>query len=104
MEEAIKALKIEAKLLVWRSSGIWGILLATEEEAKTLAGIKRTTKNIRLETKYMGTRKTRVNLHGMPMYITVAIFSEYGPVDGVSSIKSDIVTTDFTGDIDPAQV
>lgn len=39
MEKAMKDLKIGPKMLAKRSYAIWNILLATEEEAKQLAGI-----------------------------------------------------------------
>lgn len=50
---------------------------------------------------YMGTQMTRITLHGMHMYITYdhlgTFFSDYNPVEGVSSIKnkSGITTRDF---------
>lgn len=48
---------------------MWDILLATEEVAIALAGNGLTTKNVRFQTVYMGTRKTWVTLHGVTMYI-----------------------------------
>lgn len=38
MEVAIKSLNIAPKILSKRSNDMWNILLATEEEAKKLAG------------------------------------------------------------------
>lgn len=38
MEEILKSLNIALKVLARRSSAIWDILLATEQEAKQLAG------------------------------------------------------------------
>lgn len=40
------------------SNALWDVLLATEEEAKMLAGRTLTTKTVRLQTEYMGTRQT----------------------------------------------
>lgn len=56
MEEALKALNISAKVLARRSNACWDILLAIEEAAKALAGCTLTTKNMRLQTEYMGTQ------------------------------------------------
>lgn len=85
MEGTLKALNIGAKMLTRRCKAIGDILLATEEAAKILAGNKLTTKMLRLQTKYMGTRKTRITLHGVLMYITnnllAAYFSSYGPLE-----------------------
>lgn len=50
-----------------------------------------TTKILRLQTEYMDTRKTRITLHGVPMYNPenhLEDFSDYEPVEWVSSIKS----------------
>lgn len=80
---------------------MWDILMATEEAARTLAGNTLTTKTMWLQSEYIGTQKTRITLHGVPTYITEdhlgAFFTDYGPVDGVSSIKdkSDIATSGF---------
>lgn len=49
----------------------------------------------------MGTRKTQLTLYGVPIFISEdhlgAFFSDYGPVKGVSSIKSKmgIATSDY---------
>lgn len=101
MEEALKTLNIGAKILSRRSSMMWDILLASEEAAKALAGSTLTTKMLRLQTKYMGTWKTCITLHRVPMYITEdhlgAFFSSFGPVEGLILIKgkSGIATSDF---------
>lgn len=99
MEAALKALNIAAKVLACRSNV--GYPATTEEAAKALAGNALTTKSIRLQTEYMGTRKTRITLHGVPMYITEdhlgTYFSSYGLVDGVSAAKgkSGLTTSDI---------
>lgn len=56
MEKATKDLKIGPKMLAKRSYAIWNILLATEEEAKQLAGIIIMAKAVRLQTEYMATQ------------------------------------------------
>lgn len=102
MEEVLKALNVEAKVLARRSNAMWDILLVSKEVAKTLAGNTLTTKTMRLQTEYMDTQKTRITLHWVPMYITEdhlgAFFAEYAPVDEVSSIKSK--SGIFTGDFE----
>lgn len=84
MEEALKALNIAAKVLARRPNALWDILLATEEAVEALAGNVLTTKTLRLKTEYMGTRKTRITLHGVLMYISedhlVAFFSDFHPI------------------------
>lgn len=69
IEEPLKALNIRAKMLAQMSNAMWDILFATEEVANTLAGSILTTKTMRLQTEYIGTRKTRITLNGVPVYI-----------------------------------
>lgn len=70
MEEALKSLKIGSKILARRSNAKWEILLATENTAKDLVGSILLTKAVRLQTKYLGIRKTKVTLYGVPLYIS----------------------------------
>lgn len=76
------------------------ILLATENSAKFLAGNILTTKYVRLQTEYMGTRKTRVTLHGVSLFITgdhlEFFFVKFGKVNDVSAVKS---KAGITGDV-----
>lgn len=80
---------------------MWDILLASEEEAKSLAGSVLATKAVRLQTEYKGNRRTRVILHGVPMYISGdhlgAFMVKYGRIEEASAIKSraDIASSDF---------
>lgn len=60
----MKDMKSVQKLLAKRSYAMWDILMATEEEARQLAGSIIKAKAVRLRTNYMGTRKIRVTLHG----------------------------------------
>lgn len=88
------------KMLVKRSYAVWNILLATEEEAKQLAGIIIMAKAVRLQTEYMATQKITVTVNGVPADITEdwlrAFFAKYGQVRDVSPIinKVGIVITD----------
>lgn len=70
MEEALKALKINPKVLARRTNALWDILLATEQQAKVLAGSVLITKSLCLQTEYMGTRRTKVTIHGVPVDIS----------------------------------
>lgn len=45
-----------------RSNALWDVLLATEDEAKILAGSTLTTKRVRLQNEYMGTRQTKITV------------------------------------------
>lgn len=87
-----KNLKIDAKVFSRRNNDMWDILLAAEDSAKSLAGNILTTKCVRLQTEYMGTRKTRVTLHGVHLFISedhLGFFSEkFGEVNDVSAAKS----------------
>lgn len=84
MEEAIKRLNIAVKILVRRSRAMWDILLASDDTAKSLVGNIMTTKSVRLQTEYLGTRKTKVILHGVHLYILLDhlgfFFSKFGKV------------------------
>lgn len=92
MEEALKSLNIGVKVLARRSNVMWDILLVSKEEVKSLARIVLTMKAVRLQTKFMGTRKTQVILHAMLMYISEdhleAFMVKYGCVQEMSAIKS----------------
>lgn len=59
MEEAAKSLRIAPKILARRINALWDLLLATEQEAKALTGNILTTATLRLQTDYMGTRRTK---------------------------------------------
>lgn len=77
---------------------MWGILLATEDAALALAlalalaGSILTAKLVKLQAEYLGTRKTKMTLHGVPLYISDNylgfFFAKFGEVSSVSSIKS----------------
>lgn len=58
LEEALKSLNIAPKVLARRSNTMWNILLATEQEAKQLAGSVLLTAVIQLQMEYMGTQWT----------------------------------------------
>lgn len=46
------------------------ILLRTEVAGKSLADSILTTKRVRLQTQYMGAKKAKVTLLGVPLYIS----------------------------------
>lgn len=48
---------------------MWDILLATIEETKALAGSILTANLVRLQMEYLGTRKTKITLHRVPLDI-----------------------------------
>lgn len=52
MEEALKSLRIAAKILARRSNAMWHILLDTEDATKSLDGNITITKAVRLQTEY----------------------------------------------------
>lgn len=52
------------------SKAMWDVLLTSEVEAKKIAGTVLKAKSVRLVTEYMGARKTRVTLHGVPLDIS----------------------------------
>lgn len=85
MEEALKSLNITPKILARRTRALWDLLIATEEEAKKLTGSVLTSK-----TEYMGTRRTNVTMHGVPIDITEdrlgAFFAQYGRVEKVAAV------------------
>lgn len=82
------------------SNAIWDLLLGTEEDAKRIAGSVLSTAAVRLQTEYMGTWRTKITVHGVPVDICEDrlgdIFSKYGQVEEVSAIttKSGIATGD----------
>lgn len=81
MEEALKNLNIAPKVLAESSNAMWDVLLATEDKAKKLTGSILTSKSVRLQTEYLGTRKTRITLHGGDLGGPFRdIFAQYGQV------------------------
>lgn len=69
-----------------RTNALWDILRATEEDAKKLARSTLATKSVHL-TEYMGTRRRKVTLHGVPVDISGdrlgAFFAQYGDLEKV---------------------
>lgn len=88
MEKALKSINIGTKILARRSNEI---LLQTEDAEKPLGGNIITTKSVRLQTEYMGRRKTKVILHEVPLFISEAhlgfFYSKFGEVADVSAVK-----------------
>lgn len=88
----LKKMSITPKVLAMRTNVIWDILLATEQQAKQFAGSVWATESLRLQTEYMDTRRTKITVHGVSVDISTdrvrAFFSNYGPVEGVTSVKS----------------
>lgn len=70
MEEAMKSLQIQPKVLARRSNAMSNILLACKEDAKYLTGSVRTIKSVRMQTVYMSTRTIRVRIHSVAMDFT----------------------------------
>lgn len=101
MKEPPKCLIIGTKVLARRCNAMWDILLMTEDALKALAGNILTTKSVRLQTEYMGTRKTNVTFHGASLYIGEDLlgfyFAKFREVAVVLSVKSKagIATGDF---------
>lgn len=66
-----------------------------------MAGSTLVTKSVRLQTEYLGTRMTKVTVHGVPVDISGdrlgTFFSQYGYVEEVSAItgKTGIATGEF---------
>lgn len=60
MEEPLKTLNISPKLLARRTTAMWDV-------ARELAGNFLTTKNVRIQTKYMGTRRIRITVNVVPV-------------------------------------
>lgn len=92
MEEALKSLNIGAKVLAQHSNAMWDVLLQTEDAAILLEGSILTMKTARLQTEYMGQRKTKVTLHGVPAFISENhlgfFFSKFEEVAEVMAVKS----------------
>lgn len=80
---------------------MWDIMLPTEKAAKSLAGNLLITKSVKLQTKYMGQRKTKVSLDRVPLIISEDylgfFFFQFGEVVNVSVVKgkSGIATGDI---------
>lgn len=91
MEEALKSLNIGAKVLFRCSIEMCGIVLQKVEAAKSLAGDILTTKSGRIQTEYIGRRKTKVTLHGVPLFISENhlrfFFSRFGEEADVLAVK-----------------
>lgn len=77
-------------------------MLQTPDAAKSLAGNILTTKSVRFQTEYIGRRKSKVTLHGVPLFISEGhlgvFFSKFGEVADVSMVNGK--TGNTTGDIE----
>lgn len=69
MEEALKSLKTKTRILARWSRVMWDLLLTSEQEAKKLSGNVSTSKTLCLQTEYMGTWRTQVMVHRVPIDI-----------------------------------
>lgn len=87
IEEVLKSLSIGVKLLVRRSNAMCDILLVPEE-SRSLTGSIITTKMVGVQTEHIGTQRTKVTLHWMPMDVEEdhvgAFFTKYGQVEVLS--------------------
>lgn len=83
-----------------RSRALCDLLMKSKQEAKDLAGSVLTSKTLRLQTVYMGTRRTNVTVHGVPIDISEdrlgAFFALYGKVEKVTGIATGDVTIEIT--------
>lgn len=88
-------------MLASRSNAMWVILLASEEEAKQLSGSILMAESVRLLTEYIGTRRIRITVYGVPVdireYRMETFYAKYRQVDEVSAVinKSGIATGDI---------
>lgn len=101
MEDALKALQINPKMFERRTNALRDILLQTEDQAKKLASSVLNTNDLRLQTEYLGTRMTKVTIHGVPVDICPdrmrAFFTKFGQVHQVKILRSKagIATSDM---------
>lgn len=79
IEEAFKSLA--------RPNVMWDILLATKDEVNQIAGNILMTKAVWLQTEYMGTQRTRIALHWVPMDITETMWEPSSPSPGRSRMS-----------------
>lgn len=70
---------------------MWDILLEMENKPKKLVRRILTTKSVKLQTVYLGTRKIRITLHGVALDISEdylgAFFAQYGQAAKVTPAK-----------------
>lgn len=78
----ILLLTTDVKILAKSTNAMWDILLATEEEAKPLPGNVLIAKARQLHTEYMGMRRTRITIHGVPLGISEDHWELYLPYTG----------------------
>lgn len=88
MEEVIKSLNIRNKFLARRSRAMRDITLASEYPTKSLAGIIKRTKSVRLQTDQKDESNpewSAIIYFARPL---VFFFSKFGDVASVSAVKS----------------
>lgn len=87
---------------VWRNGPNADVLLATEEEVKKLVENVLTTKVLCLQMEYMGTRRTKITVHGVPFNIILdhveAVFANFSQVGDVTYVLNKAGMA--TGDLD----
>lgn len=91
IEATPKCLKVVLKILAKCSNVMWNIL---EEESKQLAWSILMTKALQLQTKYIGTCRTRIMIYGALLVITKAyvgaFFALYGQVEEVACVLRNV--------------
>lgn len=78
-----------------------GYTVGDREKGEEVGGCTLAMKSVRLQAKYLGTRRTKITIHGVPVDISGdrlgAFFVQYGGVEQVSASVSKVGLA--TGDI-----
>ena len=99
--DVLIASNFPAKYVYQRSFATWDVLLPTEEEAVRRAVRDLTFQNVRLQPEYLGCRRTKVKVFGIPPTLepdhVAAYLSEFGDVEAMSPLygKSGIQVSDY---------
>ena len=91
-EDLIRKAGVPCQYFCRRSFATWDVLLPSSEQAAKFASGNVTTKFFRRQPEYLGTRRIRVTVCNVPVFITgevlAAFLSAYGRVEEITLLKS----------------
>ena len=91
-EDLLRKASVPCQYFCRRSFATWDILLPSSDQAAKVASSNIITKFFRLQPEYLGTRRIRVTICNVPVFITgevlATFLSAYGSVEEITLLRS----------------
>ena len=91
-EDLLRKAGVPCQYFCKRSFASWDVLFPSAEQAEKVASSNIMTKFFRLQTEYLGTRRIRVTICNIPVFITrevlAAFLSAFGRVEEINLLRS----------------